>query len=77
MVRFDGKMLVRRSDNDKMFDYIIAPNNENKPKERITNMYAKWIYTSVFGNTVAALAVSPTGALSLCVATSNETSRKT
>lgn len=76
MVRFDGKTLVRRSDNDKMFDYIIASNNENKPKERITNMYAKWIYTSVLGNTVVALAASPTGAPSLCAATLNWTSRK-
>ena len=33
-VRFDGKTLVRRSDIDKMFDYIIASNNENKPKEK-------------------------------------------
>ena len=41
------------------------------------SMLAKWIYTSVFGNTVAALAASPTGALSLCAATSNETNRRT
>lgn len=33
-VRFDGKTLVRRSDIDKMFDYITASNNENKPKEK-------------------------------------------
>lgn len=33
-VRFDGKTLVRRSDIDKMFDNIIASNNENKPKEK-------------------------------------------
>ena len=59
-----------------MFDYIIASNNENKPKERITNMYAKWIYTSVLGNTVVVLVASPTGAPSLCTATSNETNRK-
>ena len=59
-----------------MFDYIIASNNENKPKERITNMYAKWIYTSVLGNTVVVLAASPTEAPSLCAATLNWTSRK-
>ena len=40
-VRFDGKTLVRRSDTDKMFDYIIASNNENKPKEKtpISDVY--------------------------------------
>lgn len=40
------------------------------------SMWAKWIYISVSGNTVVVLAASPTGALSLCAATSNETSKK-
>ena len=39
-LRFDGKTLIRRSDIDKMFDYITASEN-NKPKEKapITEFY--------------------------------------
>ena len=39
-VRFDGKTLIRRSDIDKMFDYITVCEN-NKPKEKtpITDFY--------------------------------------
>ena len=39
-LRFDGKTLIRRSDIDKMFDYITACEN-NKPKEKapITEFY--------------------------------------
>ena len=39
-VRFDGKTLIRRSDIDKMFDYITV-SEKNKPKEKvpITDFY--------------------------------------
>ena len=33
-VRFDGKTLIRRSDIDKMFDYITV-SEKNKPKEKV------------------------------------------
>ena len=39
-VRFDGKTLIRRSDIDKMFDYItICENNKPKEKTPITDFY--------------------------------------
>ena len=40
VLRFDGKTLIRRSDIDKMFDYItVCENNKPKDKSPITEFY--------------------------------------
>ena len=49
-VRFDGKTLIRRSDIDKMFDYITV-SEKNKPKEKvpITDFYTTAEIKEKFG----------------------------
>ena len=49
-VRFNGKTLIRRSDIDKMFDYI-SVSEKNKPKEKvpITNFYTTAEIKEKFG----------------------------
>ena len=51
VVRFEGKTLIRRSDIDKMFDYISYSECESKPKEKvpITEFYTTAEVKSKFG----------------------------